>query len=61
MKKHASGRWTLLFRDALVIGLVVGAVLLACVAGAAFADVGLNVTTREFSHHIAHHNSTFQR
>ncbi len=57
MKTHASKRWMLLLRDALIIGLVVGAVLLACIYGTAFADIGANATTREFANHIAHNHT----
>ncbi len=53
MKKHASKRWMLLLRDSLIIGLVVGAILLACFFGAAFADGGTNAVTREFANHTA--------
>lgn len=55
MMKRASRRSTGRLRDGLIIGLVVGTLALAGVAGAALFDNDTDATTREYANHMAQH------
>ena len=58
MMKRASRRSTGRLRDGLIVGLVVGTLALAGVAGEALFDNDTDATTREYAHHMAQHTVT---